>query len=67
MGMRAHIDAFAGRKIGRSHVIEKDERSHHPPFGERQDAPDFQAAAEVFPPRGDDDFDHAFSLCRELS
>jgi hypothetical protein len=47
--MRAHVERArrAGRDRHRSHVIEEDERTHHAPLRNRQDAPHFKAAADV--------------------
>ena len=50
MRMRPDIDPLAGAEIGRSHVVEKDERTHHATSRERQHPANLQAAAEVLAP-----------------
>ena len=44
MRMGPHVDAPARRELGRSHLIEKDERSDATPFQRRQHAAHFESA-----------------------
>ena len=44
VGMGTHLDALAGRKLGRPHVIEEDERTDHPPLAGRQHPAHAEAA-----------------------
>src|SRR3546814_18192516 len=46
MRMRPHIHAVwnAAGEIDGPHMVEGNERPHHPPFREGQDAPSFEAA-----------------------
>ena len=60
MGMRAHIDALAGREIDRPEIVEEDERSDAAPRNLRQQAGDEKSVAQVVCFSGDGD--HGASL-----
>ena len=57
--MRPHIDGARnpGREANRAEVVEENERSDHPPLGERQHASHFEAA-EVAAALVDYELDH---------
>ena len=42
--MWGHVDAFAGRELRRSHMVEKHERADHAQACRRQNAPDGKPA-----------------------
>src|SRR5690606_8714297 len=60
--MWTHINVATdpGADVDRSHMVEEDEGPDHAPLCERQDAADFQSAAEAPSPLFDDHFDHGF-------
>jgi hypothetical protein len=47
MGVRSDVDPLTRAKVGRSHVIQKDEWPNHASARKRQNATDFQSAAQV--------------------
>jgi len=59
--MRAHVDPLPQQKLGRTHLIEKDERSDHLAARRRQ-RPAHLEAAEVTRPRHDDHLDRSLRL-----
>src|SRR5690242_11750142 len=59
MRVRPYIEPTAPAERGRAHLVEKDERSHHPALGRRQCAPYLEAVTEVPCPRHDYSLEHA--------
>ncbi len=56
--MGPHVDALAGPEVGRTHVIQEDERPHHPPRRVGQHALHLEPSAEVPAAALDDSFEH---------
>ena len=66
VGMCPYIELAveAESQIDRSHVVEEDEGANHTALRERQDAADFEAAAQVAATLLDDHFNHGGSPAR---
>src|SRR6202046_847929 len=58
MGVRSDVDPFTRAKVGRPHVIQKNEWPNHPSARKRQNAADFQSAAQVLARAFDDQIEH---------